>query len=251
MLWAINTSCCLHNAVIVDWVLWGSGCLVMKTEFIIQHYYSRQGTWSRGRIWGFQWAKQNSFLLRNFASLRWALRDNPIPVFKGCSMLVSGALPQCEHWKGRKEIKCWECKAKEFPASSQPLNCLGLCCPLGEYRASGPRHCVFVDLFSLLSCSYVVLDSFLLYASLFSPWLTGSSMLVKLQLLAFCFCYEILRFWAAWLLPSAARPLVPLRWVLLCRLWCRYVTVLHLTRAVWNNSECCVSPKWRYSLSKG
>lgn len=166
-------------------------------------------------------------------------------------MLVSGALPQCEHWKGRKEIKCWECKAKEFPANSQPLNCLGLCCPLGEYGASGPRHCVFVDHFSLLSCSYVVLVSFLLYASLFSPWLTGSSMLVKLQLLAFCFCYEILRFWAAWLLPSAARPLVPLRWVLLCRLWCRYVTVLHLTRTVWNNSEWCVSPKWRYSLSKG
>lgn len=115
-------------------------------------------------------AKELFFFLRNFVPLRRALRDAPIPVFKGCLMLVSGTLPQREHWKGRKEIKCWECKAKEFPASSQPLNCSGLCCPLGEYRASGPGHCVFVDPFSSLSCSYVVvLASFFPYASLFSP----------------------------------------------------------------------------------
>lgn len=48
-----NTSCCLHNAVITDWVLWGDGCLIMKTEFIIECCYLRQGTWCLGKSWDF------------------------------------------------------------------------------------------------------------------------------------------------------------------------------------------------------
>lgn len=158
MLWAINTSCCLHNAVIVDWVLWGSGCLVMKTEFIIQHYYSRQGTWSWGRIWGFQWAKQNSFFLRNFASLRWVLRDNPIPVFKGCLMLVSGALPQCEHWKGRKEVKCWECKRKGVPSKLPASELLGAVLPSWGIQSQWAQALCFCGPFFIaelfLCCSW-------------------------------------------------------------------------------------------------
>lgn len=56
-------------------------------------------------------------------------------------------------------------------------------------------------------------------------------MLVKLQSLDFCSCWEILRFWAACPLPSAARPLVPLRWVLFCSpcvdMWDSLVSNVH------------------------
>lgn len=110
-------SCCLHNAII-DWILLGSGCLVMNTELISQDYYSRQETWLWERLGGSLSKAKHKLFVRNIPTLRRALWDAPIPVFRGHLMLASqpGTLPQCERCEGRKEFNVVRVQTKGVPS---------------------------------------------------------------------------------------------------------------------------------------
>lgn len=188
-------SCCLHHAAIIDWILLGSGCLVMNTEFTIQDYYSRQETWFWKRLGDSVSKAKHQLFVRNILALRRALWYTPIPVFRGHLTLASqpGAPPQCERCEGRRELNVVRAQSKGVPNKPPSSSLPGTVLPSQGIQpcwAQSPCVCVpfFIARFIVYnisfwtSCFHFSLCFYFLF-----PWLTGSLMLVKLRLLASCF----------------------------------------------------------------
>lgn len=250
-----NTSCCLHNAVITGWVLWGDGCLIMKTEFIIEHCYLRRGSWSLGKIWGFsEQSEAPAFCKEPCSSGKSSGRCSRLG-FQGVFnawVLIWGS-PSVWALSGQKKKRnAVTVEQRSSQQTTKLLSAWGWVALWGS--ATGPNHTACVKGFSLLSCCCISFwTSCFLFSSCFSFLSLTHRQLDarKAAVAGFLLLLRNFKILGSLTSSQCSQAIGATQVSAVLQSPVQTCETVSFQDTVWNNSEWCVSPEWRSVLGKG